>query len=112
MLKVDFLVISPRIGDRRPGAGGGSRNCKVATPQEAPGPVKDNTGIQNVETNLSASYKDFKDELLTSGEKHYFTEICTQAMGNPAQACSLSGLSRSRLYHFLNKHGISLADYK
>ncbi|MBI9091562.1 MAG: sigma-54-dependent Fis family transcriptional regulator [Desulfobacterium sp.] len=84
----------------------------ASTTQAVPGPVQDNPGMQNVETNLSASYKDFKDQLLTTGEKHYFTEICTQAKGNPAQACIRSGLSKSRLYHFLQKHGISLADYK
>jgi len=88
----------------------------VSTPGANPAFVADNAGItggiQNFEENLSASYRDFKDQLLAAGEKQYFTQICTQAGGNAVQACKRSGLSKSRLYHFLQKHGISLSDYK
>ena len=57
-------------------------------------------------------YKDFRDQLLATGEKQYFYEICQKAKGNVKNACQRSGLSKSRLYHFLQKHGISLLDFK
>lgn len=57
-------------------------------------------------------YKEFRDQLLAAGEKQYFYDICQLAKGNVKEACKQSGLSKSRLYHFLQKHGMSLSDYK
>ncbi len=58
------------------------------------------------------TYRDFRNRLLETGEKKYFAVICDLAKGNVNEACRLAGLSKSRLYFFLQKHGISLADFK
>ncbi len=57
-------------------------------------------------------YKNFRDQLLAKGEKQYFHDICQLTKGNVKEACKQSGLSKSRLYHFLHKHGIALLNYK
>lgn len=54
-------------------------------------------------------FKDYRKKLLDNGEKRYFNYIASLAKGNIAQACRISGLSRSRLYHFLQKYDISLS---
>jgi two-component system NtrC family response regulator len=53
-------------------------------------------------------YKEFRSQLLEEGEKHYFQRIVETARGDILDACRLSGLSRSRLYHFLQKYSLSL----
>ncbi|MBW1779643.1 MAG: sigma-54-dependent Fis family transcriptional regulator [Deltaproteobacteria bacterium] len=55
------------------------------------------------------TYKDYRTRLLENGEKRYFTTIASMARGNVKEACQLSGLSKSRLYYFLKKYGISLS---
>lgn len=57
------------------------------------------------------SFKEFRLRLLKAGEKEYFTRIASLAEGNPQEACRLSGLSKSRLYYFLQKLGISLSSF-
>ena len=57
------------------------------------------------------SYKAFKTQLIERGEKEYFFSLARIAEGNSQNACHLSGLSRSRLYHFLKKYSISLSDF-
>jgi two-component system NtrC family response regulator len=54
-------------------------------------------------------YKDYRTRLLENGEKRYFTHIASISNGNITEACRLSGLSKSRLYYFLQKYGISLS---
>jgi len=56
-------------------------------------------------------FKEFRLRLMEAGEKEYFTRIASLARGNPQEACRLSGLSKSRLYYFLQKLGISLSSY-
>lgn len=58
------------------------------------------------------SYKDFKEQLLEAGEKKFFNHICSSTQGDAKAAMAASGLSKSRFYHFLQKYGISLADFK
>lgn len=45
-------------------------------------------------------------EVLDDTERQYITELMTAINGDVQTACSLSGLSRSRLYARLKKHGI------
>ncbi len=52
------------------------------------------------------NYRDFRKQLLESGEKNYFKEILSRADRNTSEACRLSGLSRSRLYYFFQKHDL------
>lgn len=58
------------------------------------------------------TYKVFRDQLLDAGEKHYFLKICNLSKGQIDDACKITGLSQSRLYFFMKKHGISLSDFK
>lgn len=53
------------------------------------------------------AYNNFRTILLEDGEKKYFGEIVARAGGSVAEACRISGLSRSRLYYFLQKYGLS-----
>jgi two-component system NtrC family response regulator len=53
-------------------------------------------------------YKDYRTRLLEEGESRYFRNIISEAEGNIQEACRLTGLSRSRFYHFLKKYGLSL----
>ncbi len=58
------------------------------------------------------NYKEFRTRLLEAGEKQYFTKVCETAKGNAKEACQITGLSKSRLYHFLKEYNISLSDHK
>ena len=55
------------------------------------------------------TFKDYRVKLLEKGEKRYFNRLVSYAGGNVQEACRLSGLSRSRLYYFLQRHTISLS---
>lgn len=54
-------------------------------------------------------YTQFRTILLENGERDYFRTIVASCEGNITKACQMSGLSRSRFYHFLQKHEISLS---
>lgn len=53
------------------------------------------------------NHKNFRTEMLASAEKQYLQELLQVSEGDIPQACSLSGLSRARLYALINKYGIS-----
>jgi two-component system NtrC family response regulator len=55
-------------------------------------------------------FKDFRNTVLEGAEKRYFTQLVRLANGSSAQACRLSDISRSRLFHFLHKYNISLCN--
>jgi two-component system, NtrC family, response regulator len=69
-------------------------------------PVENQPSAQN----LSLPFKEYRAQLLENGEHRYFSHVVSQAGGNLQKACRLSGLSKSRLYHFLKKYDISLAE--
>lgn len=56
-------------------------------------------------------FKEYRIRLLEDGEKRYFARIVSLSGGNIKEACRLSGLSRSRLYFFLQKHGVSASPH-
>ncbi len=58
------------------------------------------------------SYKDYKEELQETGDQLYFSKIGELSKGDVKKACKISGLSRSRLYFFLQKYQISLSEFK
>lgn len=83
----------------------------------------DINGNQNVDpANISSAilnsgesikiYKDYKQELQERGDHLYFSKIGELSEGDIKKACILSGLSRSRLYFFLQKHKIALSEFK
>jgi two-component system NtrC family response regulator len=80
---------------------------------------KDQTVIEDTLADVTTAsdgslgiYKDFREQLLDTGEKYYFLKISEQAKGKVKDACHMTGLSQSRLYFFMQKHGISLSDFK
>lgn len=50
-------------------------------------------------------YNLFRKTLVEEGEKHYFKKVMSRSGGDVSEACRMSGLSRSRLYYFLQKYG-------
>jgi len=52
------------------------------------------------------SFKKFRDTSLASAESRYFSKLMELTRGNIKQSCLISGLSRTRLYTLLKKHGI------
>jgi two-component system NtrC family response regulator len=54
-------------------------------------------------------YKDFRARMLEDGEKQYFKQVVSRSGGNLPDACRISGLSKSRLYYFLQKYDLHLA---
>jgi two-component system NtrC family response regulator len=49
----------------------------------------------------------FRQAAVARAEVSYLKELVSQTKGNTKEACRVSGLSRSRLYELLKKHGIS-----
>lgn len=51
--------------------------------------------------------KELRDKALAEAEEKYLKELMALTKGNIREACSISGLSRSRLYLLLKRYGIS-----
>jgi two-component system, NtrC family, response regulator len=49
----------------------------------------------------------FRDAAIEKAEADYLSALMSTAEGSMAKACSLSGVSRSRLYELLKKHALS-----
>lgn len=52
------------------------------------------------------SWKDYRRELIETGERRYLEELMAASQGNVKQACDISGLSAPRLYELLRKYEI------
>lgn len=63
---------------------------------------------QEARHEVPSSYKDFRSKLLEDGEREYFQQVISHAGGNVSDACRISGLSKSRLYYFLQKYDLHL----
>jgi len=48
----------------------------------------------------------FRDKILHEAEQQYLTELLIYVRSDIGEACRISGLSRSRLYALLKKHGL------
>ncbi len=55
--------------------------------------------------NLSP-WKEYRRELIETGERRYLEELMAASRGNVKQACDISGLSAPRLYELLRKYEI------
>jgi two-component system, NtrC family, response regulator len=53
------------------------------------------------------THRAFREDVFASAEKQYLRELLRLSEDNIAQACSLSGISRPRLYALMNKYQIS-----
>ncbi len=69
------------------------------------------SAVLNSEESIN-SYKEYKEELQETGDQLYFSKIGELSKGDVKKACKISGLSRSRLYFFLQKYQISLSEFK
>jgi two-component system NtrC family response regulator len=49
----------------------------------------------------------FRDKIVHEAEEHYLTELLAYVRNDIREACRVSGLSRSRLYALLKKHGLA-----
>ncbi|MEW5736615.1 MAG: sigma-54 dependent transcriptional regulator [Thermodesulfobacteriota bacterium] len=50
--------------------------------------------------------KDYREAILAEAEAKYIRDLLAKTDGNIKDACRISGLSRSRLYHLIQKHEI------
>lgn len=80
-----------------------NKNCEHCSDEDS----KDDEDIFTEEPLLP--FKEYRSRVMEKGEKWYFNHIATLAVGDIKKACELSELSRSRFYHFLNKHNISFS---
>lgn len=64
------------------------------------GPINDN------KNSGMPSFKRFRESALADVESRYFSQLMELTHGNIKQSCAISGLSRTRLYTLLKKHGI------
>jgi len=53
------------------------------------------------------SYKDMREEAISSAEGNYLKKLLASSGGNIGEACRISELSRSRLYSLLKKYGLT-----
>lgn len=51
------------------------------------------------------SFKEYREKVVRRAARTYLRELLTRCRGNIAQACTLSGLSRSRLYALMKETG-------
>lgn len=56
------------------------------------------------------SYKKYREQIFHDAEKPYLLHLMSTTDWNIPKACVTSGLSRSRLYELLKKHGVSKAN--
>ncbi|MFA5515002.1 MAG: sigma-54 dependent transcriptional regulator [Desulfuromonadales bacterium] len=59
-----------------------------------------------VPTRTLPKLQDYRETVYAEAEKNYLHDLLSQAGDDIAEACRLSGLSQSRLYALLKKHGI------
>jgi two-component system, NtrC family, response regulator len=55
------------------------------------------------------SLKQVRDAAVAEVEQRYVRDLATLTSGDIGEACRLSGLSRSRLYHLLKKYSVSMS---
>lgn len=56
-------------------------------------------------------FKEYRRLLTRDIEKHYLIRLMREAKGDIEQACTCSGLGRSRLYGLLKEHGLASSEY-
>ena len=81
-------------------SGNGKEALTLPPNQTASEPLNDNTPLP--------SLAEFRSRLLETHEKQYLDRLMAEST-NIKEACTVSGLSRSRLYALLKKHGITQA---
>ncbi len=75
----------------------------VATPKETENPPE----VMTPPIRLDSRFKDFREKALKDAEQRYLKHLMAMTQWNIPDACSISGLSRPRLYALLNKYEIT-----
>jgi len=65
--------------------------------------AREETGSSAAVPSAKPSLKEFHRSALSAAEKEYFSDLMASTGGDIAEACRISGLSRSRLYALLKK---------
>lgn len=63
--------------------------------------------VQGSLTKEFPSYKNYRNTVLNAADKQYLQDLMKLTRGSINEACSISGLGRSRLYSLTKKYGIS-----
>ncbi len=90
-------VAASRIPSREPPS---APEPSKAPPEEAPAPAED-----FFPDGPLPSFKAYREAVVRRAARTYLQELMTRCRGNIAQACTLSGLSRSRLYALMKETG-------
>ena len=53
-------------------------------------------------------FREFRRQAMEDAEKKYFVEVVSRSLGDLSETMAITGLSRTRLYYFLQKYGLSL----
>jgi DNA-binding NtrC family response regulator len=77
---------------------------QAVTVQEAPA----QGGVAPPAANLP-KWQDFRDDILTQGEKKYLQHLLALSGDNLKKSCEISGMSRSRLYELLKKYQMTIS---
>jgi DNA-binding NtrC family response regulator len=54
--------------------------------------------------------QEYRDQVCSRAEKRYLEFLVRGCAGKAGRACEVSGLSQSRLYTLLRKHGLSMKE--
>jgi DNA-binding NtrC family response regulator len=79
----------------------------LAAPAAAPAPPRLDSDGPLLPINLTATYKDAKQELLDQFEREYMARLIQQHHGNISQAARDAGLTRYHLRELLKKHDLT-----
>jgi two-component system NtrC family response regulator len=72
------------------------------------GPADEKSGRRKVHpVRVLPKLQKFREKAVAEAEQQYLKDLLSSAEGNIAQACEISGLSRSRLYALLKKYRLS-----
>ena len=75
------------------------RLAALSVPKEEKGSSVSESGLP--------SYAEFREQVWQKEEGRYLARILDQTGGNISEACEVTGLSRSRLYALLKRHGLT-----
>jgi two-component system NtrC family response regulator len=73
---------------------------------EAPGPLDTAALAAALFQDPPQPWKAARSQAVEAVERAYLAHLMEHAEGNAQRACALSGLSQSRLYELLRKHGL------
>ncbi len=79
--------------------------AKALISKEAPPVVSGKGGAASQER--FPTLRDLRENAISEAEQHYLEDLMSRTRGNIKEACTISGLSRPRLYALLKKYHIS-----